>query len=99
MLLKKNSMELLKRMRWRARTGLEVCRNGKTSRIQIERAVAPGRSLCEDLRRLRRARPEELILTMLRPLASTRSISPRSLASSQTGSLGQEVRHASITSS
>jgi formate-dependent nitrite reductase membrane component NrfD len=67
--------------------------------IYIERAVASELRLREQLHRSRSARPDELILTMLRPLASSRSTSPRSLASSQTGSLGQDVRHASITSS
>jgi hypothetical protein len=82
-----------------ARAGLDAYRNGMPIRIQIERAVTSACSPCKDLRRSRSARPDELILTTLRPLASSRSSSPRSFASSQTGSLGHEVRHASITSS
>jgi hypothetical protein len=51
------------------------------------------------LRRSRTARPDGLTPTIHRPLMSSRVTSPRSLASSQTGSFGQDVRHASITSS
>jgi hypothetical protein len=50
-------------------------------------------------RRSRRARPDGLTPTTQRPLISPRVTSPRSLASSQIWRFGQEVRHASITSS
>jgi hypothetical protein len=50
-------------------------------------------------RRSRRARPGGLTPTIQRPSRSSRVTSPRSLASSHTGSFGQDVRHASMTSS
>src|SRR5215472_6206127 len=49
--------------------------------------------------RSRRESPTRVIRTTQRPLTSTTVTSPRSFASSQTGSLGQDVRQAEMTSS
>ena len=49
--------------------------------------------------RSRRASPNRVIRTIQRPLTSTTVTSPRSFASSQTGSLGHDVRQAEMTSS
>ena len=53
----------------------------------------------EGLRCSRSARPDDVILTIRRPFTSCLMTSLRSFASSQTGSLGHEVRQASITCS
>ncbi len=47
---------------------------------------------------LRKARPAGVARTTERPFATAVSRRPRSVASSQTGSLGQDVRQASIVS-
>ncbi len=47
----------------------------------------------------RSAKPNDVIRTMEEPFSCSVVISPRSFASSQTGSLGHDVRQASITSS
>ena len=47
----------------------------------------------------RNARPDDVTLTSVRAFTRSFVISPRSLACSQTGSLGHDVRQASITSS
>lgn len=52
----------------------------------------------DGLRCPRTARPEDVSLTMERPFTRSTATSPRSFASSQTGSLGHEVRQASMTS-
>jgi hypothetical protein len=55
----------------------------------------PWKSLC----RSRNASPAGVALTTERPSTCSFLTSPRSFASSQTGSFGHEVRHASMTSS
>src|SRR6266542_4631780 len=77
----------------------ELLKTGKgAQRVVI--VVEDGDPHCGNaLRRSRKARPDGLRPTIRRPLISSRVTSPRSLASSQTGSIGQDVRHASITSS
>lgn len=52
-----------------------------------------------DLRCSRKASADDVILTMQRPCTCSFMTSPRSFASSQTGSRGHDVCHASITSS
>src|SRR5215472_4672961 len=47
----------------------------------------------------RRSRPDDVILTTQRPFTFSVTTRPRSFASSHKGSLGHDVRHASITSS
>jgi|HubBroStandDraft_6_1064221.scaffolds.fasta_scaffold69650_2 hypothetical protein len=48
---------------------------------------------------IRKSSPDDVILTIERPCTCSFLTNPRSFASSQTGSLGHDVRHASITSS